>query len=97
MDKFDANKLIQERAMSRGSFLVVANTAQELKRFSRTIAHTTPFERAEQEAIDNICTKIARIVNRKSLYDLDSWQDIAGYATLVVNLIKEQEAQNEAE
>lgn len=97
MDKFDANTLIQERAVSRGSFLEVAESAQELKRFSRNIAKTTLLQLAEQEALDNICTKIARITNRKSDYDLDSWQDIAGYATLVVNLIKEQEAQNEAE
>lgn len=45
----------------------------------------------EREAIDNICTKIARIVCRKSDDDLDSWQGIAGYATLVVNYIKEEQ------
>lgn len=89
MNKFNANTLIDERAVSRGSFLDVASAAQVYKSFSRTRLAT--IKSYEAEALDNIFTKIARLTNRKSKHDLDSWQDIAGYATLVVNLIKEEE------
>lgn len=36
------------------------------------------------ESLTMIATKIGRIVNGDPFYD-DSWRDIAGYATLVVN------------
>ena len=89
MDKFDANKLIDEREASRGSFIDVASAEQVYKSFSRTRSAT--ITSCEAEALDNIFTKIARLTNRKSKHDLDSWQDIAGYATLVVNSIKYKE------
>jgi sulfur carrier protein ThiS len=36
------------------------------------------------ESLDMIANKIARIVNGDPYYK-DSWQDIAGYAQLIVN------------
>lgn len=90
MGKFDANSLIEERAVSRGSFLDVASAAQVYKSFLHSTRLAT-IKSYEAEALDNIFTKIARLTNRKSKHDIDSWQDIAGYATLVVNLIKEEE------
>lgn len=41
------------------------------------------------EALDMICHKLGRIVNGNPLY-LDSWHDIAGYATLVETTLKGQ-------
>lgn len=94
MDKFDANKLIEERGSYRGSFVDLSNIAQGFKVVSRM--KTASMTDVEREALDNIYTKIARILTRKIKYDLDSWQDIAGYATLVVNhLIKRNENENQ--
>jgi hypothetical protein len=42
------------------------------------------------EALDMICSKISRIVNGDPDYD-DSWVDIAGYAQLIVNSLKEDQ------
>ncbi len=41
----------------------------------------------QQEALDMIFHKIARIINGDSNY-VDSWVDIAGYAQLVVNQLE---------
>jgi len=43
------------------------------------------------EALTMIAHKIGRIVNGDTNYD-DSWRDIAGYATLVVNELETQNA-----
>jgi hypothetical protein len=41
----------------------------------------------QREALDMICSKMARIMNGDPNY-VDSWEDIAGYATLVANRLK---------
>lgn len=43
------------------------------------------------EALTMIAHKIGRIVNGDLTYD-DSWRDIAGYATLVVNELEKENA-----
>ena len=42
------------------------------------------------EALTMISNKIGRILNGDPYYD-DSWRDIAGYATLVVNQLKKEQ------
>lgn len=42
------------------------------------------------EALTMMAQKIGRILNGDPYYD-DSWRDIAGYATLVVNILEEQQ------
>lgn len=92
MNKFNPQELISERiGDGRGDFANVAEKAQELKRFAQTREHTSEMALIEQEALDNICSKIARIICRKSQFDIDSWRDIAGYATLIVNHIESEE------
>tara|TARA_R110000822_G_scaffold51947_3_gene134845 strand:+ start:1425 stop:1643 length:219 start_codon:yes stop_codon:yes gene_type:complete len=64
--------------MTHGSFQDVAETAQALK----AIIHCAPAMAPHQmEALDLICTKIARICNGNS-YLADHWTDIQGYAML---------------
>ena len=43
----------------------------------------------QAESLDMICNKIARIVCGDSNY-IDSWHDISGYATLVVQQLTNQ-------
>ena len=95
--KFDANALIAERGKARGAFKTVASTAQALKvtlRDADEDAGALHISDVEYEALENIATKIARILHRKTQFDLDSWRDIAGYATLVVDYIQERRAEN---
>ena len=79
----DVNETLTVRETTYGDFRHVAYTAQELKKALSTgksyDMHTSPFQR---EAIDMICSKLARIVNGDPDYK-DSWHDIAGYAKLV--------------
>lgn len=42
------------------------------------------------ESLTMIAQKIGRIINGDPYYE-DSWQDIAGYATLVVNQLKKEQ------
>ena len=46
------------------------------------------------ESLVMIANKIGRIINGDPYYD-DSWRDIAGYATLVVNELENQNATKE--
>lgn len=44
----------------------------------------------QAEALDMIMNKIGRIVNGNS-NNVDSWQDIAGYAQLIVERLKKEQ------
>lgn len=85
----DVDDILDERATTYGRFVDVAEIAQELKDTIR-IGDTNRGERlpADQiEALDMITSKIARILCGDSNY-VDSWIDIAGYATLVADRLK---------
>jgi Tfp pilus assembly protein PilF len=75
-------KTISERQKNYGSFKGRAHLAQEIKsafwrsgRFEKLL----PYQR---EAMEMIAEKISRVINGDPSY-IDSWHDIAGYATLV--------------
>ena len=52
----------------------------------------TPLPHFMAEAVHMICHKLARIANGNPYYD-DSWQDIAGYSQLVVNILQQAAAE----
>lgn len=90
MNKFNPQELISERKdCGRGSFESVARVSQQAKSLVRMFGSYV--SDVEREALDNIATKIARIVTRSNRFDIDSWRDIAGYATLIVNHIESEE------
>ncbi len=80
----DITETLDERGKRYGTFEGHAEACQVLKydirvllnQRGKTLAHD------QQEALDMICHKIARIINGDPNY-ADSWHDIAGYATLV--------------
>jgi len=85
----DVDDILDERATTYGRFVDVAELAQELKATIR-IGDTNRSEElpADQiEALEMIAIKIARILCGDSDY-VDSWIDIAGYATLVTDRIQ---------
>ena len=78
------NKDIQiskERGEAYGDYGAMATVAQKLKKTIQSPNHGK-LNPAEQEAIDLICTKLARIAHGDPDQQHDTWTDIAGYAKL---------------
>jgi hypothetical protein len=75
--------LLNEREKSHGDFAANAAAAQGLKNFQRR-GQGRPLNYVQQEAIDVILTKIARIMVGDP-NNSDHWADISGYARLVAD------------
>lgn len=104
-------ELLNERQTQYGNFHTFANLSQTLnniilQHYANTHVNSEgkvqPMPEFVMEAIHMICHKLSRIANGNP-YHLDSWQDIAGYALLPVQIIEgaqkaamEQQAQAEA-
>lgn len=76
--------LITERGSRYGKFKDGADIMQSLKDIMRDVDGWNNLTASQKEALDMIQHKIGRILNGDQTYD-DSWKDIAGYATLIVN------------
>lgn len=76
--------LITERGSRYGKFKDGADIMQSLKDVMRDVDGWNNLTASQKEALDMIQHKIGRILNGDPTYD-DSWKDIAGYATLIVN------------
>ena len=76
--------LINERGTRYGKFKDGADIMQSLKDTMRDVDGWNNLTASQKEALDMIQHKIGRILNGDQTYD-DSWKDIAGYATLIVN------------
>lgn len=76
--------LITERGSRYGKFKDGAEIMRALKRVMHDTDGWNNLTPSQKEALDMIQHKIGRILNGDPTYD-DSWKDIAGYATLIVN------------
>jgi len=83
----DVDTILDERATTYGVFEDVAETAQSIKDILYGTTGLPKIRPDQREALDMIASKIARIVNGDPDY-VDSWIDIAGYATLVADRLK---------
>ena len=87
--KNDITSILEERGQRYGVFADHARLSQELK--TAISLHLIGADKElypdQQEALDMICHKIARIVNGDENY-ADSWVDIAGYAQLVADRLE---------
>jgi hypothetical protein len=83
------NTLLQERALQYGTFVSLAKTAQEFKSvlYRELGSRNKRLADDQAEALDMILHKIARIINGDANH-VDSWADIAGYATLVAERLQ---------
>lgn len=82
------DQLITERGNRYGKFKDGAEIMQSLKDTMRDVDGWNNLTASQKEALDMIQHKIGRILNGDPTYD-DSWKDIAGYATLIVNELNE--------
>ena len=82
--------ILKERAKTHGSFEVTAYTVQTLKAALVDSPNWPELDMDQKEALEMVVHKIGRILCGNKDH-LDSWQDMAGYATLVANrLVAEQ-------
>ena len=73
---------LNERGNTYGSFASVANLSQTLQRIMGDSPNWAALSDDKREALQTIASKVARILNGDPGH-VDSWHDIAGYATLV--------------
>ena len=74
---------LKEREKTYGDYEKVSSLTRSLMasmEYSKNWAELYPFQ---QEALHMIASKIARILEGGDIEYVDSWHDIAGYATLV--------------
>lgn len=74
--------ILDQRGKQYGSFLSHAEITQQFKAILHDSVSYDEMEADELEAIEMILHKIARLINGNP-HHVDSWVDIAGYATLV--------------
>ena len=89
MSTNDINQILTERGERYGKFVNHARISQSLKLVIADQLEARPLLLADdqQEALEMICHKIARIINGDPDYP-DSWTDIAGYAQLVADRLQ---------
>ena len=85
----EVGKVLDARAEQYGSFMQSSDTVIRIKSImhnavARNAVHLYP---DQLQALDMIATKISRIVHGNPNH-LDSWTDIAGYATLVADRLQ---------
>lgn len=93
VDQHDAiDKVLAERGKRYGKFIGHADISMTFKRLQRgfSVSRGQVLASDQQEALDMIFHKIARIINGDPNYS-DSWTDIAGYAKLVADRLEEVE------
>lgn len=80
LGNFVVDDTLSQRQSQYGEFKDVADTTQKLMSFLTGNGYTC----VQLESLHMICSKLARIAHGDPNH-IDSWHDIAGYATLVVN------------
>jgi hypothetical protein len=82
----DIQNTLNERGKRYGDFYGHAYFSQKLKRVMQKHENYNVLPAHHKEALEMIQHKIARILNGDPNY-ADNWHDIAGYATLVENIL----------
>jgi len=83
-------KTLEEREKRYGEFRNQSYISQAIRHAMRDNDGWQDLNYLQREALEMIAHKIARILNGDPNY-IDNWHDIAGYATLVENELKENE------
>lgn len=87
------DETLDVRGTRYGTFEDNAHVAQELKRALRRGVQYQNLAADQMEALDQLCSKMSRIVTGDPMYD-DNWRDISGYATLVLNRLSPPSSSN---
>ena len=84
---FKVDEILVERGSRYGRFQTHASITQALKDCMEDCPQWPLLHAYHKEALEMIQHKIGRILNGDPNY-ADSWDDIAGYATLVSKILK---------
>ena len=84
------NSILDARGNRYGSFQSNAQIAQNIKSIMHGSSNWNTMPDYMKESLHMIAHKISRILEGDYYYD-DSWVDIAGYATLVVEEIHNED------
>lgn len=79
--------ILDERGSRYGNYLEQATIAEGLWVICADALAKKEVAADQANALHMICTKMARIVNGDPNY-VDSWRDVAGYATLVADRLE---------
>lgn len=80
-------EILTERGNNYGAFPKHAHITQVLKEVMRRAPSWDAMDADQMEALEMVAHKIGRILNGNPNY-LDSWVDIAGYITLVIDRLQ---------
>ena len=86
----DIRETLAERARTHGDFEHVAKMSQNLKHMMKSTRAFEDLDYYMAESLEQMAMKIARILSG-NCFEVDHWQDIAGYASLVVRQIERVE------
>jgi len=87
-------EILEQRETTHGFYSEVSSVSQMVKK-AMQIGVNWPHLKAEQrESLEMIANKIGRIMSGDSDF-LDHWQDIAGYAQLIVKEIEDEQQPTE--
>jgi hypothetical protein len=81
---------LQQRHERYGTYLQTAQLIQDLKDVMHRAPQWVDLEADQKESLDLIANKIGRILRGDANY-VDSWHDIAGYATLIEKRLNGEE------
>lgn len=75
--------VIASREQTHGDYRTQAALAQCLKRMLRETRNWEVLDFYQAQSLEAFCDKVSRILNG-DINEIDHWQDISGYATLVL-------------
>ena len=78
-------EMLNERGDTYGNYAEMASVSQAIK--DAIVQGSALLNPAQRESMEMIAVKMARIACGDPNH-VDSWEDIAGYATLIVNQIR---------
>jgi len=83
--------LLAEREHTHGSYRLNADMAQSIKNAYRKSPTWDKLTTRQRESLDFIASKIGRILSGNPDH-IDHWDDIAGYANLILEELREKNA-----
>ena len=88
----EITETLEERGNAYGEFLTQSEIAQGIKEAFR-VGNWKDLSYPQKECLDMMANKLGRILNGDPNFH-DSWYDIVGYVTLVLNTLPNQKTEN---
>lgn len=87
----DLIRMLAERGSRYGDYASMAEVIQSIKQLFRAQLVWGTLSAAQQETFEMFAVKMGRLLNGDP-DDIDSWKDIAGYATVMMQTLEKQKA-----